>query len=32
MIFKSKPSKDKYGTTVPYKRIHINEDGTFTDI
>lgn len=21
----------KYGTTVPYKRIHINEDGTFTD-
>ena len=24
-------SKAKYGTTVPYKRIHINEDGTFTD-
>ena len=24
--------KAKYGTTVPYKRIHINEDGTFTDI
>lgn len=23
--------KAKYGTTVPYKRIHINEDGTFTD-
>ena len=32
MIFKSRPSKAKYGTTVPYKRIHINEDGTFTDI
>ena len=32
MIFKSRPSKDKYGTTVPYKRNHINEDGTFTDI
>lgn len=25
-------SKAKYGTTIPYKRIHINEDGTFTDI
>lgn len=24
-------SKAKYGTAVPYKRIHINEDGTFTD-
>lgn len=24
-------SKAKHGTTVPYKRIHINEDGTFTD-
>lgn len=24
-------NKAKYGTTVPYKRIHINEDGTFTD-
>lgn len=24
-------SRAKYGTTVPYKRIHINEDGTFTD-
>lgn len=23
--------KAKHGTTVPYKRIHINEDGTFTD-
>lgn len=23
--------KAKYGTTVPYKRIHINEDGTFMD-
>lgn len=23
--------KAKYGTEVPYKRIHINEDGTFTD-
>lgn len=23
--------KAKYGTIVPYKRIHINEDGTFTD-
>ena len=23
--------KAKYGTTIPYKRIHINEDGTFTD-
>ena len=32
MIFKSRPSKAKYGTTVAYKRIHINEDGTFTDI
>lgn len=32
MIFKSRSSKAKYGTTVPYKRIHINEDGTFTDI
>lgn len=25
-------SKAKHGTEVPYKRIHINEDGTFTDI
>lgn len=25
-------SKARHGTTVPYKRIHINEDGTFTDI
>lgn len=24
--------KAKHGTEVPYKRIHINEDGTFTDI
>ena len=24
-------SKAKHGTEVPYKRIHINEDGTFTD-
>lgn len=24
-------SKARHGTTVPYKRIHINEDGTFTD-
>lgn len=24
--------KAKYGTAIPYKRIHINEDGTFTDI
>lgn len=24
-------SKAKHGTTVPYKRIHINEDDTFTD-
>lgn len=24
--------KAKHGTAVPYKRIHINEDGTFTDI
>lgn len=24
-------SKAKHGTAVPYKRIHINEDGTFTD-
>lgn len=24
-------SKAKYGTAIPYKRIHINEDGTFTD-
>lgn len=24
-------SKAEHGTTVPYKRIHINEDGTFTD-
>ena len=23
--------KAKYGTIIPYKRIHINEDGTFTD-
>jgi hypothetical protein len=23
--------KARHGTTVPYKRIHINEDGTFTD-
>lgn len=23
--------KAKHGTAVPYKRIHINEDGTFTD-
>ena len=32
MIFKFRSGKAKYGTTVPYKRIHINEDGTFTDI
>lgn len=25
-------SKAKHGTEVPYKRIHINKDGTFTDI
>ena len=25
-------NKARYGTAVPYKRIHINEDGTFTDI
>ena len=31
MIFKFRSGKAKYGTTVPYKRIHINEDGTFTD-
>lgn len=24
-------NKAKHGTEVPYKRIHINEDGTFTD-
>lgn len=24
-------SKAKHGTVIPYKRIHINEDGTFTD-
>lgn len=24
-------NKARYGTEVPYKRIHINEDGTFTD-
>lgn len=24
-------NKARHGTTVPYKRIHINEDGTFTD-
>ena len=24
-------SKARHGTAVPYKRIHINEDGTFTD-
>lgn len=24
-------SKAKHGTEIPYKRIHINEDGTFTD-
>lgn len=24
--------KARHGTEVPYKRIHINEDGTFTDI
>ena len=32
MIFKFRSGKAKYGTTIPYKRIHINEDGTFTDI
>ena len=25
-------SKAKYGTEIPYKRVHINEDGTVTDI
>ena len=25
-------NKARHGTVVPYKRIHINEDGTFTDI
>ena len=24
-------NKARHGTTIPYKRIHINEDGTFTD-
>ena len=29
---KDDSSKAEHGTAVPYKRIHINEDGTFTDI
>ena len=28
---KDNGSKAKHGTEIPYKRIHINEDGTFTD-
>lgn len=29
---KDNENKARHGTVVPYKRIHINEDGTFTDI
>ena len=29
---KDDENKARYGTAVPYKRIHINEDGTFIDI
>lgn len=29
--FSDDGGKAKHGTEVPYKRIHINEDGTFTD-
>ena len=29
---KDDENKARHGTAVPYKRIHINEDGTFTDI